>query len=122
MQKLIAIAVLLLVLFQSTIKTSIVTYFYINQDYIAETKCENKQNIALQCKGKCYLNKKIKSQEEPTSNLSRILKDLNEISGFVNSENIFHSFDTENHSISLNGFYFIKNYPTPLSKIIQPPC
>lgn len=45
---------------------SIVTFvsFKWNQDYIAATLCENKQQPKLECDGKCYLKKQIEQQQE----------------------------------------------------------
>ena len=38
--------------------------FKLNQEYIASVLCENRDKPALQCKGKCYMTKKIKQAEE----------------------------------------------------------
>lgn len=38
--------------------------YVINQDYIAEFLCVNKENIELQCNGKCYLMQKLSAQNE----------------------------------------------------------
>lgn len=56
---------LLLLMVSHTTKT-IVTFvsFKWNQDYIATTHCENKQEPKLECDGKCYLKKQIKKQQE----------------------------------------------------------
>ncbi|TYA70013.1 hypothetical protein [Seonamhaeicola marinus] len=45
--------------------------YMLNQDYIAEFLCINKNEPELQCKGKCHLAKQIeKQQEEPQHALS----------------------------------------------------
>jgi len=38
--------------------------YVINQDYIAEFLCVNKEKVALKCNGKCYLMQKISQQQE----------------------------------------------------------
>lgn len=38
--------------------------YELNKSYIASTLCENKAKPQLQCKGKCYLSKKIKEAEQ----------------------------------------------------------
>ena len=43
---------------------AIVLNFKMNQVYIAENVCVNKNNLALKCQGKCYLNKKIAESNE----------------------------------------------------------
>ena len=38
--------------------------YVINQDYIAEFLCVNKEKVELQCNGKCYLMQKLSAQNE----------------------------------------------------------
>jgi hypothetical protein len=38
--------------------------FEVNQSYIAEELCENRDKPQLHCEGKCYLMKKLKQAEE----------------------------------------------------------
>lgn len=38
--------------------------FKLNQSYIASVLCENRAKPVLQCKGKCYLTKKLKQADE----------------------------------------------------------
>lgn len=42
--------------------------YVLNQDYIAEFLCINKDKPKLQCNGKCHLVKEIKKQKENDSN------------------------------------------------------
>lgn len=58
--------------------------YIINQDYIAEFLCINKDKPELQCNGKCHLVKQIEKQQqqEPFSSLSISLE--NYPIGFVN--------------------------------------
>lgn len=45
-------------------KVLIYVNFYINQDYIAENLCENKDKPVLQCNGKCQLAKELAKEEK----------------------------------------------------------
>ncbi|HZW66162.1 MAG TPA: hypothetical protein VFF23_10765 [Hanamia sp.] len=38
--------------------------FYLNQTYIAETLCVNRDKPMMHCNGKCYLSKKITEQQK----------------------------------------------------------
>lgn len=40
------------------------TWFYINQQEIAQEKCENKAIPMIHCDGKCYLSKQLKKLEQ----------------------------------------------------------
>ena len=42
----------------------VIAGFRVNQKYIAQTLCENRDKPQLHCDGKCYLAKKIKQAEE----------------------------------------------------------
>ena len=42
-----------------------VTYFQLNQQFIADVLCINKEKPALQCHGKCYLKKKLEVADIP---------------------------------------------------------
>ncbi len=47
--------------------------YIIYEDYIAEFLCVNKDNVALDCHGKCYLMKSLNEQnEQKKQNLPRI--------------------------------------------------
>ena len=62
--------------------------FILNQDYIAEFLCINKEKPKLQCNGKCYLMKEIQKQQEsePLTSLNISLE--NYPIGFVNILNL----------------------------------
>jgi hypothetical protein len=122
MQRILVIFLLTIVMLQSGIKAGFVAYYQINRDYIAAMLCENKENIAMNCKGKCYLNKKIKEQETADHKLASILKELKDTSVFLSSSDIF-SFQPSGFAFrEQNTNYFIKSYPSPLTGILQPPC
>ena len=57
--------------------------YVVNQDYIAEFLCINKEKTELDCQGKCYLMQRLNEQkEEKNRNLPRIVLEEYPI-GFV---------------------------------------
>ena len=47
--------------------------YIIYEDYITEFLCINKENVALECNGKCYLMQRLSEQnEEKRQNLPKI--------------------------------------------------
>ncbi|MDB2462592.1 hypothetical protein N9W61_00595 [Algibacter sp.] len=56
--------------------------YVLNQDYIAEFLCINKDKPELQCNGKCHLVKELEKQQENEPNALRISKENYPI-GFV---------------------------------------
>jgi hypothetical protein len=107
---------------QCSIKAGIVAYYHLNQDYIAANLCENKDNVAMNCKGKCYLNKKMNTQEKHENKLSSILKELKDTSGFLSSYSISFAFPAKHAVVAQSSHYLLKYYPSPLKGIFQPPC
>lgn len=57
--------------------------YVINQDYIAEFLCINKDKPELQCNGKCHLVKQLENQEQNKTNSLKISLENYPI-GFVN--------------------------------------
>lgn len=66
--------------------------YVLNQDYIAEFLCINKDKPELQCNGKCHLVKEIEKQQENESKSLRVSLENYPI-GFVNIFKI-HPFKT----------------------------
>lgn len=66
------------VMLPSLIKMGILIDFKINQDFIAEVLCINRDKPMSTCNGKCYLSEQLKKAEEqeekqvPTSNKERL--------------------------------------------------
>ncbi len=84
--------------------------------------CENKANVVMNCKGKCYLNKKIKEQERQENKLASILKELKDSNGFISSLFIF-SIETSGIVLSKqDSFFLLKYHTSPIADILQPPC
>ena len=99
--------------------------YVINQDYISEFLCINKDKPELNCNGKCYLMQKIKAQnEEKKQNLPRIAMEEYPI-GFINFASIgalkeeFRLFITPNTNY-LNTYFFMyteNSFRPPISLI-----
>ncbi|HVD97404.1 MAG TPA: hypothetical protein VNB90_04305 [Cytophagaceae bacterium] len=121
MKKIVAIFFAFLILLQCSIKTGIVAYFHLNQKYIAETLCENKNNVSMHCKGKCYLKKKLKEQDKQESKLASILKELKDCTGLLSSFVSFSIKPLQPVAESGKSFYLISYFSFPLSEILQPP-
>lgn len=67
MKQLTSISLVFLLTSHVLLKTVIVANFLINQSYIATHLCENRNNPASHCHGKCYLKKELKKADEPQS-------------------------------------------------------
>ena len=95
--------------------------YVLNQDYIAEFLCINKEKPELQCNGKCHLVKEIeKQQEEAPLTALGITLELYPI-GFVN---ILEIPSSSNHGDlqNANQFYYNKLYAFSYNDSeIQPP-
>ena len=72
--------------------------YVLNQDYIAEFLCINKDKPELQCQGKCHLMKELEKQEESNPLNSLRISLENYPIGFVNILKIDlpKSFDSSN--------------------------
>ncbi|WP_157607914.1 hypothetical protein [Seonamhaeicola sp. S2-3] len=94
--------------------------YLLNQDYIAEFLCVNKDKPELQCNGKCHLAKELKKQQqqEPLTTLSVYME--NYPIGFVNILNISKSTVI---TLKKEHFFYYKNlYNFNIKKsIFQPP-
>ena len=121
MKNLATLFLISIILFQSMTKLSIVAYFHLNKSYISSVLCENISKPKLLCHGKCYLEKKLKSQQKSEQKTPSFLK---------NTEcfNLFFGEST-NFKVTLNFFtfdllktiYLFKLYNPGLSGIFQPP-
>ncbi|MCC6186615.1 MAG: hypothetical protein IT256_05620 [Chitinophagaceae bacterium] len=68
MKKITTVILLLCLSCQLVLKLSIITWFEINQEYIAATLCENKDKPELTCCGKCVLTKQLKKADNLEQN------------------------------------------------------
>jgi hypothetical protein len=65
LKKLLSILLLLIFLLPGMAKLWIAVDFKINQAFIAENYCINKDDPVLMCSGKCYLSQQLQEAEEP---------------------------------------------------------
>ncbi|WP_374164567.1 hypothetical protein [Arcticibacter sp. MXS-1] len=63
-QRFVAILLIIAVISSGLTKCLIFASFSLNQKYIAEKYCVNKDKPWLHCEGKCFLMKKLKQAEE----------------------------------------------------------
>ena len=93
--------------------------FAINQDYIAEFLCINKDKPEMACGGKCHLMKQLEKQEKEEPKQLRIAFEEYPI-GFVKVYQKTSKVDSE--SILKNAFDCPQNYSyLYTSKIFHPP-
>ena len=114
---------ILLLLAQIFSKWILVADYSINQQFIAEKLCENRDKPKLQCNGKCQLAKKLAAEEDQnnkTSSGNSIAK--TSFSDVVVTESVLLSAIVESASFtSFNNFY-LAAMPLPvLSSIFHPP-
>ena len=75
-QRLTALALIPLLLVCNMTIVVTVAGFNLNRNYIAEKLCENRDKPQMQCKGKCYLAKKLKQAEEEKKQEQEIQKQV----------------------------------------------
>lgn len=72
MKKVIAISISFLILLTSVKDVATYGYFYLNQEYITDLFCINKDKPEILCSGKCYLKASLaENQEEKEEKSSR---------------------------------------------------
>jgi hypothetical protein len=52
-------------------KAVVIADFYANQDYIAKNLCINRRNTAIDCSGKCQLNKRLRQENKDNGESAR---------------------------------------------------
>ena len=78
MEKAFSIVMITALITPNLIKIGILIDFKINQDFISEVLCINKEKPMSTCNGKCYLSEKLKKAEErqekqvPINNKERV--------------------------------------------------
>jgi hypothetical protein len=124
LQPMKAFAALFLVvvfLLQCSMKMGIVAYYHFNKEYITANFCENKANVNMKCNGKCYLNKKIKAQEQQENKVPSLLKEIKEVTLFVSHYSISLPANDTIPRGSVHMAYLDKSYSSPVAGIFQPP-
>lgn len=117
--KLISLMLIMALSFQCLIKIGLISYYSLNIEYIIKELCENKDKPELNCKGKCYLKKKMGEADKAEKQSAEIFKQI-EFPVFIphsilslNAEYIL----IENSAPELKNLYS----HTPNFKIFHPP-
>jgi len=64
MKKLLATIILILLTWQTIFNVGFIIYWKVNQTFIIEKLCENKDKPQMHCNGKCYLYKQLQKSSE----------------------------------------------------------
>jgi hypothetical protein len=112
------IFILLGLLLQNFSKSLIVMEFRVNQSYIAEVLCVNRDKPEMHCDGRCHLKKELDrdTQQEKNNNSG---KDKYEVM-FVEAIPLFHTTAITDQRV-FNAFYKDPSLDTPVSAIFHPP-
>ena len=121
MKRIATLFLITIILTQCCMKMAIVAYYKINKDYIVSNFCENKAKPKMQCNGKCYLAKKIKSQETQEQKIPSLLKGIEEIVLFCALYKFTFLQIQYIETVISNGAYLMKYYKSPFASIFQPP-
>lgn len=93
--------------------------YVINQDYIAEFLCINKDKPELECNGKCYLAKELKAaSEEKEKNLPAIA--MEEYPVAIVTFTLFEASQAI-ETISTNNFQYKNNYTFSYQNLVFHP-
>ena len=93
MRLIIVITIFLSLLAQTFSKGLIFVQFFVNQDYIAQNLCENKDKPELECKGNCHLNKALEKDNEQEN--KTLVKEKQEIVLFLSQMEFPIEIETE---------------------------
>ncbi|MHC5201383.1 hypothetical protein [Myroides sp. LJL119] len=72
MRKSILLILLLSFLYQNTSSFWIITWFYIDRDYIAQNVCVNRFQADSTCKGSCYLKSELTAESDKKPDLPNL--------------------------------------------------
>ena len=98
MKPLLSILFIILLSWQGLYKAGFTIYWKLNQSYISQILCENKDKPQMHCNGKCYLKKQLNKVDEERANEKeipfKILK-LQSLDNFIGQFN--HCFIGKNY-------------------------
>ena len=101
----------------ATFSNNIVVFnFYLNQNYIAKTLCENRDKPQMHCSGKCQLQKKI---NEETNKDKQTSEQKNGIGNEVLSSKTFFASLIIPANLFCKKTYFLNNTGTPVDRTLQ---
>lgn len=100
-----------------------IVYFRLNQEFIAKTLCENREQPLAMCYGKCYLAKVLKQQkEQEDKETAQRLQNLPLFQLFTQIETQFSFFCrdvTRNEKACFH--YQLAHYTSPEFRLLRPP-
>lgn len=117
--RLISFTLILALSFQCQVKLGLLTYYSVNIEYIIKEFCENKDKPELNCKGKCYLKKKMAQADESEKKTNEIFKQL-EFPAFIPNSILslsLKSIEIETDYALINDLYNYRNH----IRIFHPP-
>lgn len=122
MRSVLAILFLLVFSYHTWVKLGIVAIYELNNGYIAENLCVNKDKPKMHCNGKCYLKKQLKKAGELENNTTPTDKkkiEFSDVYCYKQSELVFSPLFQED--ISYNSRYLQGQGIIYISKIFHPP-
>ena len=109
---------------QLVLKLSIITWFEINQEYIAATLCENKDKPELVCCGKCVLTKELKKaddREEKNKNNTQTKAEKTSVVAFVLPQAQIPKISFKAVLLSVQNAIFPKHFAVKIPVVIFHP-
>ena len=114
MRKLLAITFFTLLTWQIFFNAGFIVYWKVNQTFITEKLCENKDKPQMHCNGKCYLFKQLQKateKENDKNSLPTSIPKFKSVDNFVIQN---YDWNLENQSIILRQPSY-KNYSSNLT-------
>ena len=122
MNRVISITLIFVMSIQCFYKLGVIGYFQLNQDYIAEVLCINKDKPIAMCNGQCFLKQKLNLGEEEKNTSIPLNRERSEIISFLVSQYLYlpcaNSFETPDMNSSYSNIY-VYEYSTVA---FHPPC
>jgi hypothetical protein len=93
--------------------------FELNKEYIASVLCVNRDKPKLNCKGKCYLNKKIKQAEEKEKNQDQQSQKYHFQQAIISRQlMIYYPADLSMKPLTFERHFILQQYPP---SVFHPP-
>ena len=111
LSRFISFTLILALSFQCQVKLGLLTYYSVNIEYIIKELCENKDKPELNCKGKCFLKKKMAQADESEKKTNEIFKQI-EFPAFIPNSTLtldLKSIELESRYALVNDLYHYQN-------------
>jgi hypothetical protein len=103
-KRIASIGLIIVLSIQCFYKLGIIGYFQLNQEYIAEVLCINKEKPLSMCQGQCFLSRNLDLGDNPEKLPLPVGKEKIEIPNFLISESTF-SFKALAEPVITNSAY-----------------